>query len=131
MQSYQSGDWIVHTCANCGIDTHVTHRVKGDNKTFITNKVEVGIIYNLIQVSTEMYKYVNCVLLWLAYFIFCLVTIFEYIESLPYWLLIVITSMTLTLVVELPDQLFTLFSSHICQLNSLSQHGFITCIPSA
>ena len=79
MQSYQSGDWVVHTCANCGIDTHVTHCVKGDDKTFITDKVEVGKLCNLIQVS----KCKLCVLLWLVYFIFCLVTTFQYIESLP------------------------------------------------
>ena len=42
MQSYQSGDWIIHGCANCGIDTHVTHSVKGDDKVFVSSKVEVS-----------------------------------------------------------------------------------------
>ena len=53
MQSCQSGDWIIHKCANCGIDTHITHSVKGDNKVFVTDKIEVGENVT-VQVPTEM-----------------------------------------------------------------------------
>lgn len=42
MQTYDSGDWVVHKCANCNVDTHVVHRVKGDSKVFVTNKIEVS-----------------------------------------------------------------------------------------
>ncbi|XP_065909735.1 uncharacterized protein [Dysidea avara] len=40
MQTYESGDWIVHKCANCNTNTHVVHRVKGDSKVFVTDKIE-------------------------------------------------------------------------------------------
>jgi len=43
MQTYESGDWVVHKCANCSVDTHIVHRVKGDSKVFVTNNIEVSL----------------------------------------------------------------------------------------
>ena len=56
MQSYQSGDWIIHECANCDIDTHVTLSVKGDDKVFVSNKVEVSDVVKVRKPN----KYVMC-----------------------------------------------------------------------